>query len=139
MNKDMMPAHWTEDGPYGTPVSLKPAPIAWISRSPTNGDVLHWSKSQALKYSSDIYPLYGAPPKPDLLNQTCCECGRSGGYALYCGDCWEKASKREWQGLTDADKIVIRGSVDYNQFMSAGEYAERVQDATEAKLKEKNT
>jgi hypothetical protein len=53
----------------------------------------------------------------------------------------EKAvqAEREWIGLTDADKIVIRGSVDYNKFMSAAEYVERVQDATEAKLKEKNT
>ena len=68
MNKDMMPAHWTEDGPYGTPVSLKPAPIAWISRSPTNGDILHWSKKKALEYSSDIYPLYGAPPKREWVS-----------------------------------------------------------------------
>ena len=70
MNKDMMPAHWTEDGPYGTPVSLKPAPIAWISRSPTNGDILHWSKKKALEYSSDIYPLYGAPPKREWVGLT---------------------------------------------------------------------
>jgi hypothetical protein len=36
--------------------------------------------------------LYAAPPKPDLLNQTCCECERSGGYALYCVDCWQKSN-----------------------------------------------
>lgn len=47
--------------------------------------------------------------------------------------------EREWQGLTDEEKSVIRSSAAYSQFMTAGEYAEKVQDATEAKLKEKNT
>lgn len=36
--------------------------------------------------------------EPDLLNQTCCECGKSGGYALYCGECWGKATKRNGLG-----------------------------------------
>jgi len=31
--------------------------------------------------------------KPDLLNQTCCGCGLSGGYALYCGWCWSEFNK----------------------------------------------
>lgn len=38
-------------------------------------------------------PNYCEPPKPDLLNQTCCGCGRAGGYALYCGWCWDKGDK----------------------------------------------
>jgi hypothetical protein len=46
--------------------------------------------------------------------------------------------EREWQGLTDEEKSVIRSSVAYSQFMTVVEYAEKVQDATEAKLKEKN-
>jgi hypothetical protein len=50
----------------------------------------------------------------------------------------EMLYEREWQGLTDDEKSVIRSSVAYSQFMSAGEYAEKVQNATEAKLKEKN-
>jgi hypothetical protein len=29
---------------------------------------------------------------PNLLNQTCCGCNKSGGYALYCGWCWEKGT-----------------------------------------------
>jgi hypothetical protein len=56
-----------------------------------------------------------------------------------CKDRVTLVPKREWVGLTDADKIVIRGRVGYNKFMSAEEYAEKVQDATESKLKEKNT
>jgi hypothetical protein len=47
--------------------------------------------------------------------------------------------KREWVGLTDEDKMEIKRSVTYCQFETAGEYARRVQAATEAKLKEKNT
>jgi hypothetical protein len=32
--------------------------------------------------------LYAQP----LLNQTCCGCERTGGYALYCGWCWGKGT-----------------------------------------------
>ena len=46
--------------------------------------------------------------------------------------------QREWQGLTDEERRRVRSDADYNQFMTAGEYAERVQELTEAKLKEKN-
>jgi hypothetical protein len=53
------------------------------------------------EYWTDVYQ-----PKPDLLNQTCCECGKSGGYALYCVDCWSKAS--QWQGLTDENILDLQ-------------------------------
>jgi hypothetical protein len=40
-------------------------PVAWISDSPTkgNGKQLHWTKSEAWRWSSNITPLYTAPPK----------------------------------------------------------------------------
>ena len=47
-------------------------------------------------------------------------------------------SAKRWVGLTDEEREQVRSSVGYTQFMSAGEYAETVQWATEAKLKEKN-
>jgi hypothetical protein len=47
--------------------------------------------------------------------------------------------QREWIGLTDEERKQVRSSTNYNQFMTAGEYAEAVQKATEAKLREKNT
>ena len=47
--------------------------------------------------------------------------------------------RHEWVGLTDEERKQVRSSAGYNQFMTAGEYAEKVQWATEAKLKEKNT
>jgi hypothetical protein len=50
-----------------------------------------------------------------------------------------KLEKKEWVGLTDEDKWRIEKEVTYNQFETAGEYADRVQAAIEAKLKEKNT
>jgi hypothetical protein len=48
------------------------------------------------------------------------------------------APSKEWVGLTDEERERVRSNAGYNQFMSAGEYAELVQRATEAKLKEKN-
>jgi hypothetical protein len=58
------------------------------------------------------------------------------------GDAWsckcQPESKKEWVGLTDEERKQVRSSAHYNQFMTAGEYAEAVQKNTEAKLKEKN-
>ena len=48
------------------------------------------------------------------------------------------AEPPKWVHLMTDEKADIRNSVDYSQFMSAGEYACKVQDATEAKLKELN-
>jgi hypothetical protein len=50
-----------------------------------------------------------------------------------------KPAQRTWVGLTDEERKLVRNSVGYNQFVTAGEYAEHVQKATEFKLKEKNT
>ena len=47
--------------------------------------------------------------------------------------------KKEWIGLTDDDKVLIKHDANFNQFMTAGEYADRVQQLTEARLKDKNT
>jgi hypothetical protein len=46
--------------------------------------------------------------------------------------------RQTWVHLLPDEKADIRNSVNYNQFMSAGEYATKVQEATEAKLKELN-
>jgi hypothetical protein len=54
-----------------------------------------------------------------------------------CGIC--KLGQRKWVGLTDDDKVLIKHDANYNQFMTAGEYADRVQQLTEARLKDKNT
>ena len=37
----------------------------------------------------------------------CDECGRSGGYALYCLRCAELALKKDWVGLTDEEVMII--------------------------------
>lgn len=47
-------------------------------------------------------------------------------------------TKKPWQGLSDDERRAVRNSVAYNQFMTAGEYAELVQKATESFLKAKN-
>ena len=47
--------------------------------------------------------------------------------------------KREWVGLTEKEKREARNSVSYSPLaMTMSEWTEAVQDATEAKLKEKN-
>ena len=48
-------------------------------------------------------------------------------------------TQRTWVGLTEDDKVLINHDANFNQFMTAGEYADRVQQLTEARLKDKNT
>lgn len=47
-------------------------PVAWISDSPTkgNGRQLHWTKAEAWRWSSNITPLYTAPPKREWVGLT---------------------------------------------------------------------
>lgn len=47
--------------------------------------------------------------------------------------------KRTWVGLTDEDRKQISKEANYHWEMTTGEYAERIGQLTEAKLKEKNT
>ena len=59
-------------------------PVAWISDSPTkgNGKQLHWTKSEAWRWSSNITPLYTAPPKREWVGLTADEiwkCNRASG------------------------------------------------------------
>jgi hypothetical protein len=58
-------------------------PVAWISDSPTkgNGKQLHWTKAEAWRWSSNITPLYTAPPKREWVGLTAdevYECWMSG-------------------------------------------------------------
>jgi hypothetical protein len=48
-------------------------------------------------------------------------------------------AQRTWVELTEDDKVLIKHDANFNQFMTAGEYADRVQALTEARLKDKNT
>ena len=47
--------------------------------------------------------------------------------------------QRTWVGLTDEDKKQMAKEANYHWEMTAGEYAERIGQLTEAKLKEKNS
>ena len=47
--------------------------------------------------------------------------------------------QRTWAGLTEDDRVLIKHDANFNQFMTAGEYADRVQQLTEARLKDLNT
>ena len=48
-------------------------------------------------------------------------------------------TERSWVGLTDDDKKQIKKEANYHWEMTAGEYAERIGQLTEAKLREKNS
>lgn len=52
---------------------------------------------------------------------------------------FEEKLQRTWVGLTEDDKVLIKHDANFNQFMTAGEYADRVQQLTEARLKDLNT
>ena len=51
----------------------------------------------------------------------------------------KQLKQRTWVGLTDEDKKQIAKEANYHWEMTAGEYAGRIGQLTEAKLKEKNT
>ena len=65
----------------------------------------------------------------------CAECGKSGGWALYCVACMEKVPRREWVGLTEAERIDI---IDEEITAQSTEHFALAQ-AVEAKLRGKNT
>ncbi len=44
-----------------------------------------------------------------------------------------------WVGLTPEDRVAIFQSLSYSQYDTIQDHAERIMNATEAKLKEKNT
>ena len=117
----------------------KQEPVAWISDSPTkgNGKQLHWTKSEAWRWSSNITPLYTAPPKHekepvawansfDLKNFDMKV--RTGPDLHHTVPLYTAPPKREWVGLTDEemDELV-------NRFARYGLARE-----IEAKLREKN-
>ena len=66
----------------------------------------------------------------------CPDCGQLLGDAGHIHTCSPQST---WVGLTEDDKVLIKHDANFNQFMTAGEYADRVQQLTEARLKDKNT
>ena len=88
-------------------------------------------------------------PEPEEKKYTEESCPVCGYYCLGKGgvNCIDKPKlcginnappQREWQGLTDEDKKQIQMEAGNKSEMTAFEYAQRVGEFTEAKLKEKN-
>ena len=85
-----------------------------------------------------FYPDIGKPQiefDPVKIVAYNCTCGRTMNFE---SDHGVVAPQRTWVGLTDDDRILIKHDANYNQFMTAGEYADVVQQLTEARLKDKN-
>jgi len=80
-------------------------PVAWISDSPTkgNGKQLHWTKAEAWRWSSNITPLYTAPPK------------------------------REWVGLTDEEVSYCRYAATFCDELDTAYMAELIEQALKEK------
>ena len=74
--------------------------------------------------------------EPVKIVQYNCKCGRTMKFESVHG---VVAPQRTWVELTEDDKVLINHDANFNQFMTAGEYADRVQALTEARLKDKNT
>ena len=74
--------------------------------------------------------------EPVKIVQYNCTCGKTMKFESVHGVI---APQRIWVGLTDDDKVLINHDANFNQFMTVGEYADRVQQLTEARLKDKNT
>ena len=77
-----------------TKLETEQEPVAWISDSPTkgNGKQLHWTKSEAWRWSSNITPLYTSPPKREWVGLTADEiwqCNKASGSAVEFHICYE--------------------------------------------------
>ena len=135
-------------------------PVAWIDPKELDMDV-STSVTKNKQFESDI-PLYVQPQKycPSENNEAY-EKGFIDGMAKMTESAVHRAvegmsvkelaviraldgyiknlTKRTWVELTEDDKVLIKHDANFNQFMTAGEYADRVQALTEARLKDKNT
>jgi hypothetical protein len=86
------------------------------------------------KHFDQLQPLYTTPPaapvqEPDHGDELT---------IAYMSGLHDGKKKREWVSLTDDERYDIRASF-RGRFLETSEFAEQVQLATEAKLKEKNT
>ncbi len=76
---------------------------------------------------------------------TCPNCGKVAGLhssilqGCVCQYSMQAPPQRTWVGLTEEDKKQMFKEANYHWEMTAGEYAERIGQLTEAKLKERNT
>jgi hypothetical protein len=75
---------------------------------------------------------------------TCPNCGKVAGLhssilqGCMCQYAMQAPPQRTWQGLTEEDKKQMFKEANYHWEMTTGEYAERIGQLTEAKLKERN-
>jgi len=103
-------------------------PVAWMDAS---GDI--YKHELWPNWNPPHTPLYTSPPAQQDI-QRLSALVRAQQITID-----KLEAQRTWVGLTDAERKLVRDSVGYNQFVTAGEYAEHVQNATEFKLMEKNT
>jgi hypothetical protein len=96
-----------------------------------------------------IVALYTTPPAISIPRKGCQYLSAADRVCNKCGEIHRvdrlidflrpQPPQRKWVGLTDEDRKQISKEANYHWEMTAGEYAERIGQLTEAKLKEKNT
>ena len=104
---------------------ITPNGLAWVEQQEQDGPIA-WLEENSAKAMSD------------LEKQAWIQAGRDELVETYNRPLYTKPQTKEWVGLTEDDKVLIKHDANYNQFMTAGEYADRVQALTEARLKDKN-
>jgi len=91
----------------------KQEPVAWISDSPTkgNGKQLYFSYEQAWKWSSNITPLYTAPPRKELIAEQAVREERGWCHQLVWDYGFSRADNEDVQEAcaTLAKRILVRG------------------------------
>jgi len=91
---------------------------------------LRWAQQEKSSLADALYERM--KEEMQMRERSCAECGKSGGWALYCVKCMERI-EREWFGLTESEKVNVAldcGCADVAWMDFA--------DAIEAKLREKN-
>jgi len=106
----------------------------------------HWTgETKNLMRAHDVLrnivvnqPLYQSDGTESCVDcQTSMSCFTKGKDFDICS--YYEPPQKKWVGLTNDDKVLIKHDANFNQFMTAGEYSDRVQQLTEARLKDLNT
>jgi ribosomal protein S18 acetylase RimI-like enzyme len=114
-------------------------PVAIVTATNHLDGRVKWLRpfSEGIPLGTKFYTTPPAAPVQELV----CVCGAVwNGQELVEAPAaqWPAAQPHKWVGLDRGERDAVRASVNYTQYMTAVEYAEKVQEVTEQRLKEKN-
>ena len=112
---------------------IEQEPVALPCCGYADASAVKWNSHNQVVQCHNCGQVYETPPQLEERN-FCPRCGKRTKEIHTC-----TPPQRTWQGLTDEDKKQITKEANYHWEMTAGEYADRIGELTESKLKEKNT